>query len=389
MNDSTDSIEKRLKRRVIGKPHDFFAMTAPGSEDLAADELTAIGIRGRVLPGGVEFTGRLHEGYLANLHLRTAGRVLMRLQAFTTTRFSELEQQAAAIPWELFLKAGSVSKIQVAVHHCKLHHTDGIAERVRAGIEKRLPAGPDEAADARQQVFVRGVDDRFTVSLDSSGDHLHLRGIKTRPGRAPLRETIAAAALLRAGYSGVEPLVDPMCGTGTFALEAAIAAKRIPPGWFRSFAFEGWPAFRPQRWAYLRRVAGEQIVRLPQASIFASDIDPEASRALQDQATAHDLQDAVRVQTADFFELEPADLPVSGPGLVVINPPYGRRLGTPAESRELMQAIVDRLRDRFGGWRFLLVAPGSAVPKSLPAGTVAHPVFHGGLNVRFLIGRIG
>ena len=275
--------EKRLKRQVIGKSHAFFAVTAPGVEDLARAELAALGLEGLAVPGGVEFTGRLHDAYLANLHLRTAGRILMRLTAVTTTHFSELEQQAADIPWELYLRPGTLGRVQAAVHHCRLHHTDGIAERVRAGVDKRLapiPAG-EAAPAAVQQVFVRGVDDRFTVSLDSSGDHLHLRGVKTHPGRAPLRETLAAAALMRAGYTGDEPLLDPMCGTGTFALEAALMAKRIPAGWFRDFAFTGWPAFRAQRWAHLRRAAGEGVRVLPQPRIFASDIDPEACRALE------------------------------------------------------------------------------------------------------------
>jgi len=387
----TAATEKRLKRQVIGKSHAFFAVTAPGVEDLARAELAALGIEGRPVPGGVEFTGRLHDAYLANLRLKTASRVLMRIAAFTTTHFSELEQQAAAIPWELYLKPGTLGRVQAAVHHCRLHHTDGIAERVRAGVDKRLaPITVGEAAAAAiQQVFVRGVDDRFTVSLDSSGEHLHLRGVKTHPGRAPLRETLAATALMRAGYTGDEPLVDPMCGTGTFALEAALMAKRIPPGWFREFAFSGWPAFRAQRWAHLRRAAGEGVRVLPQPRIFASDTDLEACRALEECLPRHGLEDAVRVQAADFFRLDPGDLSLSRPGLVVLNPPYGRRLGTPAESRDLMGAVLARLCDRYSGWRFVLVAPAAARPAGLPAGTEVHPVFHGGLNVNFWIGRIG
>ncbi len=365
-------------------------MTAPGLEDLALAEIAALGLEGRPVAGGVEFAGRLHDAYLANLQLRTAGRVLMRIAAFTTTRFSELEKEAAAIPWELYLKPGTLGRVRVAVHHCRLHHTDGIAERVAAGVQRRLAAAPAAEAGpaATQQVFVRGADDRFTVSLDSSGERLHLRGVKTHAGRAPLRETIAAAALMRAGYDGDEPLVDPMCGTGSFALEAALMARRVPPGWFREFAFGGWPAFRPQRWAHLRRTAAEGMRSLPQPRIFASDIDPEACRDLEGCLPAAGLTDAVQVRQADFFSLEPGELALSGPGLVVLNPPYGRRLGTPSESRNQMGAVTARLRDRFAGWRFVLVAPAAARPAGLPAGTAAHPVFHGGLNVNFWIGMI-
>jgi putative N6-adenine-specific DNA methylase len=384
----TESIEKRLKRHVIGKPHVFFVVTAPGAEDLARAELAALGIEGRTLPGGVEFTGKLHEGYLANLQLRTAGRVLMRLHAFTTTHFSELEQQAAGIPWELYVKPGTIAKIQVAVHHCKLHHTDGIAERVRMGAAKRLQViTPDVPASVvTQQVFVRGVDDRFTLSLDSSGEHLHLRGVKTHPGRAPMRETIAAAALMRAGYTGAEPLVDPMCGTGTFSLEAALIAKRIPPGWFRDFAFSDWPAFRPQRWAYLRRVAGEHMSALPQPRIFASDIDPEACRALEGCLPAHHLEDAVRVQTADFFRLDPREM-AAVPGVVAINPPYGLRLGVPAAQSKFLKQIVDVLATVYRGWKAVLIIPESAKFKP-PASAQVENWIHGGLHVRVVVWNV-
>jgi putative N6-adenine-specific DNA methylase len=314
----------------------------------------------------------------------------MRLHTFATTQFSGLEHEAAQVPWELYLSPGTLGKIQVATHHCRLHHTDGIAERVRSAAEKRLGTASIAGGEAAhlQQVYVRGVDDRFTISLDSSGDRLHLRGIKTHPGRAPLRETLAAAALIQAGFTVDEPLTDPMCGTGTFALEAALLAKRIPPGWFRHFAFEAWPAFRPQRWAYLRRTAGERIATLGRPGIFASDIDSDACRALGDCIEEHRLTDAVQVQTTDFFGLDPTDLPVPGPGLVVINPPYGRRLGTPSEGRRLVQSILARLHERFAGWRFVLVAPASVRPAGLPPGTAVHAVSHGGLNVQFWIGRM-
>ena len=275
------AIEKRIKRHVVGQAHDFFAVTAPGFEDLCRAELAALGLKGRAVAGGVEFTGRLHEGYLANLSLRTANRVLMRVHSFQAVHFSELERQITAFAWELFLKPGSLHKIHVTTHHCRLHHTDAIAERIRKGIEGRLhPFGEAGPAAVFQQVFVRGLHDRFTVSIDSSGANLYLRGIKTHTGRAPLRETIAAAALMRGGFTGVETLLDPMCGTGTFSLEAALIAKHIPPGWFREFAFTGWPGFRPQRWDHLRRKSAERFTALSAPLIFASDLDAEACAAL-------------------------------------------------------------------------------------------------------------
>jgi putative N6-adenine-specific DNA methylase len=379
---------KRIRRHVVGQAHDFFAVTAPGFEDLCRAELAALGLIGRAVAGGVEFTGRLHEGYLANLSLRTASRVLMRVHSFPAVHFSELEKQVAAFAWELFLKPGSIQKIHVTTHRCRLHHTDAIAERILTGITRRLHSfGETGPTAVFQQMFVRGVHDRFTVSIDSSGENLYRRGIKAHPGRAPLRETIAAAALMRAGFTSAEVLLDPMCGTGTFSLEAALIVKRIPPGWFREFAFTGWPGFRPQRWHYLRRKAAERTAALSSPRIFASDLDPGACRALEDTLGTHGLSDAVAVACRDFFELVPRDMS-DRPGVVVVNPPYGRRLGSAAESRELMAAIIARIREHYSGWRFILVAPAG---RQLPAPgfpVERHPFFHGGLRVDVMVGRV-
>ena len=382
------ALEKRVRRHVVGKLHDFFAVTAPGFEELCWSELGSLGLKGRAVAGGVEFTGRLHECYLANLSLRTASRVLMRAHSFQAVHFSELESQIRAWAWELFLRPGSIQKIHVTTHHCRLHHTDAIAERIRDGVERRLrAAGEHGPAAAFQQVFVRGLHDRFTVSIDSSGENLYLRGIKTHPGKAPLRETIAAAALMRGGFTGAEILLDPMCGTGTFSLEAALIAKNIPPGWFREFAFTGWPGFRPQRWDHLRRKTAETFAALASPRIFASDLDPEACSALEASLRTHELSDAVAVTCRDFFGLAPRDL-TDRPGVVVINPPYGRRLGKAAESRELTGAIIDRIREHYQGWKFILVAPagrdlpGTGFPVEL------YPFFHGGLSVNVMVGNV-
>jgi putative N6-adenine-specific DNA methylase len=336
----------------------------------------------------VEFTGRLHECYRANLSLRTPNRVLMRAHSFPAVHFSELERQITAFAWELFLKPGGVQKVHVTTHHCRLHHTDAIAERILNGVEKRLQSlGETGQPVVSQQMFVRGIHDRFTVSIDSSGENLHLRGIKTHPGRAPLRETIAAAALLRGGFTGAETLLDPMCGTGTFSLEAALIAKNIPPGWFREFAFRGWPGFRPQRWDHLRRKATETFVALSSPRIFASDLDPAACSVLEDGLRAHDLSDAVAVSCRDFFELAPREL-TDRPGVVVINPPYGRRLGSAAESRELFRAVIARIREHYHGWKFILVAPAGRDLPATGSPVELYPFFHGGLSVNVMVGSV-
>jgi putative N6-adenine-specific DNA methylase len=382
---------KRIKRHLIGKPHDFFAITAPGFERLCLSELASLGMNGRAVAGGVEFSGRLHECYLANLSLRTASRILMRIHSFRAIAFRSLEKAASQFPWELYLSRGTAPKLHVTTRHCRLYHTAAIAERMVAMIRVRLEQAGPTAAPApstfEPQVFVRGTDDRFSVSIDSSGDNLYLRGIKTHPGRAPLRETMAAAALMRAGFSSAQVLLDPMCGAGTFSLEAALIVKNIPPGWFRDFSFTDWPGFRPQRWSHIRRKAAERIQSLGCPRILASDIDPEACRRLDECVRRCSLSDAVSVACRDFFKLDPREV-TDRPGLVTLNPPYGRRLGKASESRELFGSIIARIRSHYAGWKFILVVPADRNPTDIGLPVQTYPFFHGGLKVEVMVGNV-
>ena len=312
-----------------------------------------------MIPGGIEFKGRMDDCYLANLNLRTANRILLRLHAFKASNFKQLEKRLAEIPWELYLSDHSALKIRATVKHCRLYHTGAIEKRFRESIASGLPVAAFKDVNSLdpalpQQIFVRGIDDRFTVSIDSSGDHLYRRGLKKHTGTAPLRETLAAASLLLAGYSGKEPLVDPMCGAGTYSLEAALMAKKIPPGWFREFAFMQWPAYRAKRFGYLKRQFADYFVQPEKPLIFASDKDPLACRQLEQCTRQFGLSDIVSINNADFFELVPGDF-ADRPGLVTINPPYGRRIGTRPESMALFQAICVKLAREYAGWRLVLI----------------------------------
>jgi putative N6-adenine-specific DNA methylase len=384
------SLQKRIRRHVVGKLHDFFAATAPGIEPLCLKELAALGVAGREVPGGVEFKGRLHECYRANLHLRTAGRILMRIHSFHATSFSALEREAHRFAWELFLPQADAPRIQVATRRCRLHHTGAIAERVLRGVQEHLgppTEAPPDNSPCLQQIFIRGADDRFVVSIDSSGANLYRRGIKTHGGTAPLRETLAAAALMWCGYTAAEPLLDPMCGAGTFSLEAALWAKRIPPGWFRDFAFTRWPACSGPRWAHMKRTASESFATLETPRILASDTDAEACRRLEACVEASGLADAVAVHCADFFSLDPAALAVN-PGIVVLNPPYGRRLGAPRAGRDLLRRMVERLATHYRGWRFALLTPQEIRTRALPFPHAARPFLHGGMRVELVVGDV-
>jgi putative N6-adenine-specific DNA methylase len=388
-------LKKRIKRHVIGRERRFFAATAPGLETLCREELKLLlpsGTPMAIVEGGVEFKGRLHDCYLADLNLRTANRLLMRIESFHASNFRELEKNLAAVPWELFLLPGTTTNIRVTSRHSRLYHKDAVAGRVQASIalhfaQNEFPKEDTPEPTVTQQIFVRLSDNRVTLSIDSSGDLLHKRGIKPCAAQAPLRETLAAAALILSGYTGTEPLVDPMCGSGTFAIEAALIARKIPPGRFRDFAFMQWPSFQPKRWQHMKQAAEKKIVRANTPFIFASDRDDRAASELEESVTQHGLSGIVAVSTRDFFDLAPTEL-TNRPGLVTLNPPFGRRLGSRRESEALFLSVCERLKKEYKGWKFVLITPNPRLAGMVPFRSTTHLLPHGGLKVALMTGRI-
>jgi putative N6-adenine-specific DNA methylase len=384
---------KRIKRRIIGRTHAFLASTQPGFEFLCFKEFQSFPNtiqNPRLLKGGVEFQGRLNDCYISNLYLKTGHRILMRIETIRATRFSEFEKKISQIPWNLFLYPGSQIHIHATTRHCRLFHTEGISERLQSGITKSFNLG-DSANNfspvKTYSLYVRGFDDQFTLSVDSSGENLYKRGLKVHVGIAPLRETTAAAALLLAGYRGDLPLIDPFCGSGTFSLEAALIAKNIPPGWFRSFAFFEWPSFRKQSWNFLRRQAEHTFRRIEKRPmIFASDIDVTACSHLRDCASRFGLSDIISVFNLNFFDLNPTMI-TSQKGFVAINPPYGWRLETSFRKRSLMTAVVDRLQSLYRGWKFILFTPEQKPDRRFLFFN-HYQISHGGRKVNLFIGEI-
>lgn len=386
----TDAFQKRLKRHVIGRIREYFAVTSPGLEQLCRQELQSIlpdyG-NPETITGGVLFKGRLDDCLRANLLLRTANRVLIRVAAFKASSFAQLQKKTGQIPWELYLRPDAVLQVRVTTRHCRLHHTAAIAERFTAGIRNQFRSQAAAEGGAVQQLFIRGVDDRFTVSLDSSGPLLYRRGLKSHAAHAPLRETTAAAALMLAGFQSSETMLDPMCGSGSFALEGAMQMTGIPPGWYRGFAFFDWPAFRPARWHYLRQQFAALSGPKHRAQVIAADVDSDACLALEECISRFELSSVVKVINSDFFELS-AQSVGKGPGLLAINPPYGRRLGSAVQSDRLFNQIVEKLHADYRNWKFCLIVPRRKLLQSIPFKFKYRRISHGGLKIYLTHGRI-
>jgi putative N6-adenine-specific DNA methylase len=164
-------------------------------------------------------------------------------------------------------------------------------------------------------------------------------------------------------------------------------AKRIPAGWFRDFAFMGWPSFRPQRWNYMRRQAESGFVAPDRPMIFAADTDPGACQKLERCVQKHSMSDAVQVNSGDFFDLDLHKLS-DRVGVICINPPYGHRLGGRSESEKLFQAICNRLKQEYRGWNLVLFVPGRKLAGTIPFQIKSYPIFHGGLKLALVVGKI-
>ena len=336
----------------------YFAVTAPGLEPFTALELSRIFPDPELAPaiqpieGGVLFKGDLTALYRANLHLRTASRILARLgNFFYTTTFPELQKRASRLPWERFLTPGQPVSMRVTCHKSKLYHSDAVARSVSAALDERLGqpsplVKADEQADGHppQLVIVRLSDDKCTVSVDSSGELLHKRGYRQAVAKAPLRETLAAALLMASGWDKSSPLLDPFCGSGTIPIEAALMAVNIPPGLNRRFAFMDWPNYDEQLWQTIHNQPPTVHGQAP--LILASDRDVGAIQM------AH--ENAERAGVADFIEFKcqavSSITPPSGPGWVVTNPPYGLRVSEGKDLRNLYAQFGNVLRLHCPGW---------------------------------------
>ena len=387
------NLEKQIRRHVIAQRHFFFAATAPGLEANCLRELVSLCNDLQVqsaVAGGVDFSGRLEALYRANLHLRTAGRILLRLTEFKATNFRQLARKTIAWPWQYYLPGGSVPACKVTALNSRLFHTQAVAENVQQAIGAYWQGkGLPQTGAAGQTLYIRLHQDRVLFSLDSSGPNLYQRGIKTHGDRAPLRETLAAAILQSAGFDPTRLLLDPMCGSGTFSLEAALMAKQIPPGSRRQFAFMQWPAFRLPRWRYLLNAAAADSIRLAQPLIHASDLNPDACTRLAECVRQNDLEDAIVARSADFFSLRPSSFPSIGtPGLIVLNPPYGLRLQASEKPEAFYGRIMAKLRADFSGWRLALLVPRTERLRLSGFQLKSTELIHGGLPLNLLVGKI-
>jgi len=363
----------------VDAPFEIFLTAPPGLEPLLAAEAAAAGFAGSaVAPGGVTLQGGWPEVWRANLELHGAGRVLVRVAAFRALHPAQLDKRARRLDWAALLPRGARVKVEATCRGSRIWHAGAAAERVFGAVAAATGAVAGRLEEGALRLLARIEDDLCTISLDTSGEPLHRRGLKAEVGKAPLRETLAALFLFACGWDGRTPVVDPMCGSGTIPIEAAAIAAGLAPGRARAFAFQALPSFDPAAWAALK---ARPPVPRSEALMSGADRDAGAVRMATANAERAGVAGRLRLTRAAVSELAPPPGPA---GLVLVNPPYGARIGERKLLFGLYGALGTVLRGRFAGWRVGLVTAdeGLARATGLPFAPPGPPVPHGGLTVR-------
>ncbi len=373
-------VEGRVTSRYSGAmtadgDFEIFLVATPGLEGPLCAEARAKGFKAKTVPGGVTLKGGWPEVWRANLEIRGASRVLARIGAFRADHLSLLDKRARQFPWGDVLRKDVAFRVEASCKKSRIYHSGAAAQRIERAISEEL--GAPVSPEAEVCVKARIEKDLCTIAVDTSGEPLHKRGHKQAVAKAPMRETMASLFLRQCGFDGTEPVVDPMCGSGTFVIEAAEIAANLQPGRSRRFAFEQLTSFDPAAW---QRMRSTHSGATPAVRFYGSDLDAGAIRMSRANA-----ERAGVAGITEFQQLAIEDLaaPAGPPGLVIVNPPYGDRVGEKARLKSLYRTLGQTLLTRFAGWRVGLVTDEASLADAtgLPFALSAAPVLHGGLRV--------
>ena len=333
----------------------MLAKTFKGLEQVLAGELVQLGANNvQVERRAVSFTGDLRMLYTANMCLRTASRVLVPIASFKAKNTDDIYAQVKALDWSQYMTLKTTFQIDATVYSDFFRHSQFVTYRVKDAIvdywmekDNARPSVKLEGADLYLNVHIAA--DRVTLSLDSSGESLHKRGYRVANTQAPINEALAAGMLLLAGWNGQSDFYDPMCGSGTLLIEAALIARNIAPGVYRQgFAFEKWANFDADLWEDVYNDDSRE--REFTHKIYGSDAGYYAAQAAQKNIHSAGLQRDIEVRQVRIQELRLADTANNTEGaLVMINPPYGERLSQDKDVLRLYQDMGTALKHQFSG----------------------------------------
>lgn len=368
--------------------HQYFATTSKGLEPALAAEVEAFG--GREIEsstGGVAFSGALTLCYRANLWLRTAHRVLLSLATFSAPTPDALYEGTKAVPWPDLFPVDARFAVEAAVRDSGITHSHFAAQKVKDAVvdrfRERFRRRPDvDTVDPQVRIHLRILRDECTLSLDTSGESLNRRGYREDPTEASLRETLAAGMVMLTGWDGATPLADPMCGSGTIPIEAALLAAGRAPGLSRSsFGFQRLAGYDRKEWERLVAEARERAQAAPRSRIEGSDRSGEAVRGALRNARRAGVAGAVRFRPLDIREFAPE----GPPGTILCNPPYGVRMTGGPEAEAFYRAMGEAFKKRCRGWTAWVLSgnPGATRFIGLKASRRV-PLMNGPIDCRLL-----
>jgi putative N6-adenine-specific DNA methylase len=365
----------------------YFATCARGLEPLLGRELAGLGARD-VEPGrgGVRFRGDAALLYRANLWLRTAVRVLQPVLEADVRSPDELYDAVRTLNWSEYLSPDHTLAVDCNVRDSAITHSQYAARRVKDAIcdQFRERTGVRPSVDPERPMVGLNLHvfrDHATLSLDSSWDSLHKRGSRPIQTKAPLNEALAAGLLLQTGWDATTPLVDPLCGSGTFCIEGAWIALNRPPGLTRKwFGFQGWPTFDRPLWNAIRDEARRGVSKELPAVIRGSDVRRDAVEFARTNARAAGVGNLLHFERQDVTDAQPPDGPA---GMVICNPPYGERIGDEKELVGLYRAMGEAFAAHWRGWRVFVFTANDALARKvgLPART-STPFYNGKIPCR-------
>ncbi len=355
---------------------EIFLVAPPSMEPILCQEALEKGFSGaQVVEGGVAFLGGWPDVWRANLVLRGATRVLARFASFRAMHLAQLDKRSLKVDWAAILRPDIPVRVEVTSRKSKIYHAGAAQQRVETAIKETISAPISK--DAEIVIKVRIFDDLVSMSLDTSGESLHKRGHKEAVNKAPMRETLAALFLRQCGYDGTFPVYDPMCGSGTFVIEAAEWAMGLNPGRSRVFAFEKLAGFDVTAWSKMKNQSKTTPTDL---RFHGSDRDTGAIRMSQANAARAGVSE---ITTFTQAAISDAKAPDGSKGLIMINPPYGGRIGERKLLFSLYGAMGQALRQNFKGWRLGLITNDAGLAKAtgLTFLPTTPPISHGGIKV--------
>jgi putative N6-adenine-specific DNA methylase len=363
----------------------FFAQCPRGLAGVLSNELQALGASALVpTDAGVAFEGDLLLAYRANLHSRIASRILWEVANFPYKDEHEIYDTALLLPWPSWFDVTRTIKVEISAHRSPvksldfttLRVKDAVCDKFREQIGER-PSVATREPDIRIHAHLEAT--QAALYLDLSGEALFKRGVREHTGAAPLKKNLAAGIIALSGWKSDEPFLDPMCGSGTFLIEAAEIALNIAPGARRPFAFMKLKNFNELAWKKMlddALAAEKEKTLLP---IYGSDLYGYSLDDARENLVANNLADCVRLKQANILEISAPE----ATGVLVTNPPYGERLGETSELTELYPKLGDLLKQKFAGWRAYFFSGDTALPKGVRlSASKKTPLFNGKIECR-------